>query len=115
LNNNTKISLMSLLLALSALHSPAGNATPPPTQLSPQERAARIIAALQERIADKPESVKISTDILARGWGKTSRGGFVNSGRGGFLNSRPWRNGWFDGGGFLNRRPWRNGGFLNRW
>ena len=103
----TKITWISLIVALATLNLPAkakGHQADLLSRKNPQileSRLAKIAATLKEREAQIPESSTLKKTLeIAGGWVKGRRGGFADGPGGGFLNRR----GWGDGGGFLNRR-----------
>ncbi len=85
--------------------------------ISIESRLNRIADNLQAReiklnnLSDSDLEKIGDENIIAGGWLKGYRRGFVNGRGGGFLNRRGWR----DVGGFWNRRWPNGGGFLNRW
>jgi rSAM-associated Gly-rich repeat protein len=108
---STKVGLVGLLMALSALaaqsataktHSPLEKAANS-TASSIDGRLSRISAALRQTEGALSESAAQQVERLHAVWLKGSGGGWVN---------RTWGNGgWSDGGGFFNNRS--GGGFLN--
>ena len=103
----TKITWISLIVALATLNSPTktkahqANSLPSKNPQMLESRLAKIAATLKERESQiQSYSTWKKTLEIAGGWGKGRRGGFVNVPGGGFVNRR----GWGDGGGFLNRR-----------
>ena len=105
----TKITCVGFILAVSTLTASIAKShgSLSGDKLSVDNRLSRLTEAMQERGIDVSEET--SKDLMARGWGNSRRGSWVNGYRGGFAN----RSG---GGSFVNRRPWRNGGrFYNRY
>ena len=103
----TKITWISLIVALATLNSPTKTKAHQVDSISPknpqllESRLAKIAATLKERETQIPASSTLKKTLeIAGGWGKGPRGGFANGPGGGFANRR----GWGDGGGFLNRR-----------
>ncbi len=106
-----KITWIAFLATLSALTIPSktlaenDNYSQFNRESNLENRLNRISNSLKAREKELTENsqVNITTEnpLLAGGWVKGYRRGFVNnSGGGGFINRR----GWGDGGGFLNRR-----------
>lgn len=119
-----QITWIGFLIALSTLNiSPKAIASQGYLDNFEQEnslefRLGRIAENLQEReqelgnISDTDLEAINQENIVAGGWLKGYRRGFINGGGGGgFLNRR----GWPDRGSFWNRRWPDGGGFLNRW
>ena len=102
----TKITWISLIVALATLNSPTKTKAHQVDSISPENpqllesRLAKIAATLKERETQIPASSTLKKTLDIAVWVKGRRGGFANGPGGGFLNRR----GWGDGGGFLNRR-----------
>ena len=104
----TKITWMSLIVALATLNSPTKTkahqveSLPSNNAQMLESRLTKIAATLKERESQIPASSTLKKTLEMAGWGNIrGGGGFINNrGGGGFINNRGWR----DGGGFLNRR-----------
>ena len=103
----TKITWMSLIVALATLNSPTKTkahqveSLPSNNAQMLESRLTKIAATLKERESQIPASSTLKKTLEIAGWGNIrGGGGFVNVPGGGFINNRGWR----DGGGFLNRR-----------
>lgn len=143
MKTQNRISLVSLLLMLSALQPASVIATTQPTSLSVDDRLSRLTAVVRERQTQLPNPLPDDLRIAigwgdgngrdwvngrrGRGWGDGKDGrdwvdgrgrGFADGDNRGFADTR--HGGWADGNGrdWGNINPWRNGwadggGFYN--
>ena len=123
----TRIGLVSFLLAFAALKTPAAEAHPsmPADSALPTTEAVNIDEnpgqnsepsseqTVESRLSKLTELIREREQLLARGfldgddrgWRRSRNSGWADGSRGGdFRNSNPWRNGWRDGGSFFNWR-----------
>jgi|GEM_PF-6002814 len=123
----TKVSLISYLIFLTALNIPAQSlaSTTNSTNQTIEGRLARMTTLIREREINVPNSEVPNTDpLLAGGWGNggghgnwTNGGGSGawkngSGGGGAFSNgggSGGFRNAYTGSGGFANSHPWTNG------
>lgn len=109
----TKMSLMGLLMALSALSISAPATATAETPQTIEGRLSRLTIVIRERADQLPASEQINLEqLVAIGWADGNGRDWVNGrrgsgwadGRGGsWSNVNSWRNGWTDGGSFYNR------------